>query len=602
MLQTNTFEDLGGGINAGAAPEALSPREWADARNFYPYESVARRRGGIRLLTTESGWDDQVKGMRRLKRNNGTQFFILGGLTKFGKYLDRRVDDLIVRDAIGTNPGRDLWTIQQYKNFAYGLRRYAGGIFRLDGYVQAKAGLVAPTVAHTLSSVLSGTTLAVGAYRAVYTYGNAATGYESNPSPVSNPVTLAAGSALQHSGFTFPTDPFLDTIYVYRSLVNQNNGIYYRIATIPSTSFNALASTYVDFIAISGLGQQVSYNNGVPPTDLIFGDIWDERLWASNGRDVRFSEVLNVEAWGDENQIDTTPDDGFDVRGIKAWDDRVVIGKTNAINYVTGSDRRSFDVHTLSEKHGVMSHFTMKAAEGQLFFYGSGKAVYRSDGTSVVEISNPKIKPFLEAILDEDEEFLTAAVFPGLNWYVLALPGTSLEFSSLNTYLVYNYASNTWSVFDHNLGGDLVTFLDDVFDEDNGEALRIGTSGGDLLRLADPTYDYDDRFVQELYDCPGSATGIIGDGTGAAAGHAAANGFALLCNDASTATLGPVQANGSGVWLFPSVPAGTYTLTIYDAIDQAYRTTVGAVTVVDHTLTSDGTRTLNTLGAHPACT
>jgi hypothetical protein len=242
-----------------------------------------------------------------------------------------------------------------------------------------------------------------------------------------------------------------------------------------------------DNVIIADMGRAVSFDNGVPPAGIDTGVIWRERLFITDGVDLYYSEYELPECFGATSYLPVYPDDGHEIRAIHAFGDRLIIGKTNKIHYLVGADAQSFAVLTLSDKHGCLSHHSMQSAEGQLFWYGSGNNVYRSDGNNVEEVSTIKVRDTLDAIPDEDAEKVVGAVFPSLSWYVLSVPQTSGGNNSV--VLVYNYKTDAWTTFTH--PSDAPQFLADYFTDDLEHILYATFYDGNIYQYNDDDYTTD---------------------------------------------------------------------------------------------------------------
>jgi hypothetical protein len=308
---------------------------------------------------------------------------------------------------------------------------------------------------------------------------------------------------INYTGIGVSTNPFVDMRRVYRTLPGQT-GEYFFVFQINN---NVDTSYTGENVAVADMGRSVSFDNGTPPSGLEVGAIWGERLFASDGTDLYFSELLMPEMFSGD-VISVFPDDGHVIRGLLAFGDRLLIGKTNKIHYLVGSDRSSFAIGTLSDAHGLKSTHSFKTAEGLAFWYGTGKAIYRTDGTSVHNISTPKIDDLLATVPDELEEYIVGAIFPAKNWYVLAIPSTDYTVPSGDSYLVapdpavqvdtdnnyyiliYDYKYGTWTVFKHYLNAP--QFLVDFFDTNYGHLLYGTFYDGHIYQYSDEDYGYDD--------------------------------------------------------------------------------------------------------------
>lgn len=458
-MQGFDYNNLGGGVNAGDAADSLKSSEAAELINWYPEFSRLRRRGGVRRITT-AAWDDQIVSMFPLRKSDGTWVLIVGGSGKFGKLDGTTIVDVPFGSGVGPVVTARPWKHFVYKDYLYAVRR-GGRLLRIGDNV-LHAGFAAPTGAPTIAQGVAGT-LAAGDYKAVYTFYQRATAYESNPSAVSNTLTLGANRTIDYTGIGVSTNPLVDARRIYRTLAGQS-GVYFFVHEIDD---NFTTSISGEQVAIADMGNSVSFKNGLPPDTLETGVIWNDRLFATDGRDLYFSELLLIEGFSGD-LISVFPDDGHEIRGLHPFGDRLIIGKTNKMHYLVGTSKSNFELHTLSDRHGCKSHHSMASAEGRLFWYGSGKTVLISDGTVPRDVSKPKVKPYLEAIPDELEEFVIGAVFEEKHWYVLSIPDAS-GLTENRRVLVYNYKSDVWTVFEH--PGNAPQFIGDFFTENFGHIL-----------------------------------------------------------------------------------------------------------------------------------
>ena len=496
------YADLGGGINAGAAPAAIASREMAELINWYPDQTRLRRRGGISLVGSGG---IKPTSLFPLHTSAGDWTLLVGGPTGFGRLDGSAIVDL--PSSVSLPSSFHPWVMFQYKDHVYALRKDTNVLLRLAADSVALAGLAAPSSAATIAEGAAGA-LPSGNYKAVYTNYNIATAMESNPSPVSNTLALTASKQINYTGIDVSPNGFVTARRIYRTLENQS-GVYFFVAQIND---NVTTTFTGDNVVVADLGGTVSFDNGMPPGGLESGVIWNERLFATDGVDLFFSSFLNIEAFGDENVISVYKDDGHRMRGLLAHGDRLIIGKTNKIHYLLGDSLQNFGLHTLSDRHGCLSGPSMKSALGSIFWYGTGDAVYRSDGTSPpVEISTPRVKPYLEMIPPGLEEFVTATIYAPLNWYLLSIPtvdnGDGTPFRGI--ILCYNYKDNTWAVFRTSGGNgfgwltpsdyeDAFLVLGDFYDANNRQLLYVGPCSFDksgvtnrVFLFNDPLADYD---------------------------------------------------------------------------------------------------------------
>ena len=488
-LQTVVYPDLGGGLNSGSSPEAIETKEMSHLVNWYPYSTFLRRRGGTRRLISTPWASGDIISMFPLKKSDGVWTLLVGGATGFGRVDGSGIVDLSRSVSTPPSLGNSTkpWVMFQYKDYAYALRADSGQLLRLDTTSISRAGIGAPPTAPAIAAGAAGA-LGAGNYQTVYTFYNTQTALESNPSPASNLLALGGSLRIDHSQIAVSGNPIVNARRVYRTVVGQT-GMYFFVFQINNNVDTVFTGEQV---LPADMGRSVSFNNGLPPDGLELGVIWQERLFASDGTNLFFSQFLLPEMFGSDI-LPIFPDDGHVISGLHAFGDRLIVGKTNAVHYLVGTDPSNFGLHTLSDKHGIKSHHSIKSAESSLFFYGTGKAVFRSDGTYVKDISTPKVADILAQIPDVREHQVVGAVFPALNWYALSIPQGASQFNpdgDNSTTLIYNYKYDTWTTFEN--ARQAPQFLVDFFDANYGQVLYSTHYDGMVYKYNDETYNYDD--------------------------------------------------------------------------------------------------------------
>jgi hypothetical protein len=116
-----------------------------------------------------------------------------------------------------------------------------------------------------------------------------------------------------------------------------------------------------------------------------------------------------------------------------------LLGKTNKVHYLTGTDESDFEVHTLSDVHGVAGGHTMKTFKGSAIWLGLDD-FYRTDGSSTEGIGAPWVRAFLDSVTDAEKKDAQSWIVPSRKWYVTTFPTTGSE-------LVYNYDAGSWTRF-----------------------------------------------------------------------------------------------------------------------------------------------------------
>ena len=481
--------DLGGGLQQGFPATDIEDRQMAELANWCPVGTRLSTRKPV-TQATSTAHGERLTSVMALREATGDWAIIVGALTGLARLDVDQLVELPISSGPTVLPSSVApWDFHQYVNVGYAMREGVG-LKRFLADHMGEAGIEKPTVAPVIAQGGAGA-IEAGDYYPVFTYYNTLTGAESNPSPVGSKLTLAADKKALWSVIGTSDNGQVNARRLYWTLPNQT-GVYHFVAQLDDN----FTTTYESNVVLDDLGLPASWDNAMPPDSLRFGDFWMERLFATDGTYLYFSEHGMPESFAEDSIIEVFTDDGHEIRGIKAFGSMCVVGKTNKVHYLLSTGPRKFERYTLSDRHGVWSHASMKVAEGWLYWYG-GDNVYRSNGTNVEGLGSYAIKELLANVPDNQKEHVSAAVYaaPPLNWYMLSLPqnvsGTD------RVVVVFNYKTGVWTTFDHK---DLVsgytapTFIGELFDEDYGQQLYA------VFDDANHLYHYQDENATILED------------------------------------------------------------------------------------------------------
>lgn len=444
MGQSKKFNlsDLSGGLNQGTNPTDIDDKELQDILNFYPYAKRLALRGGIKRI---SGAPSQFRYIERTtnaapyKVSTGVWRLIVGGLTSLGKLNNDALVKLPHADNVTYTSMLEPWSFVQYKDIMYAGREATGTFQRTDGELVGNSGIESPATAPTLAQGGAGN-LDAGEYIGVVTFLNLQSGNESNPSDPSNTLTLLPGTRITWNNIPISSNYQVNARRLYRTLVDQQ-GVYYLVDEIQDNT----TTTFDDNVVETELGIDASFDNGLPPPGLKYLAIFQERMFATDGVDLFFSELLLPEAFGEFNFIQVQPDDGHKIAGILPFGNKLIVGKTNKTWIVTGTE--NFQLEKLGD-HGCFSHHSMKASEDFAFWFG-GDNFYQSDGNSVRAIGDKKIRTSVDSINLEFANRIVGAVDKKKGWYMALVPLNGS--SETNAIMVFNYRDDSWSIFDYSL-------------------------------------------------------------------------------------------------------------------------------------------------------
>jgi hypothetical protein len=469
--------DLGGGQNDGIPATAIKDNQMAELYNFIPYGTKLVRRPGVSKLTI-TPYAQNLNSVTALKESTGVWTVMVGHPLGLARLSGQELVTLPISEGTVFPSYDDPWDFHQYNSIGYAMRRGVGLKRFTHDYMQS-AGLAPLTAAPTLADGGAGGSIEAGTYYSVVTRFNSLTGAESNPSPRSGAVTIVANHKINWTWTDVETGQW-DSYRLYRTLPNQLGEYFFVYQTLSPYTLS-----YVDNVVQNDLGSSVSFDNGLPPTGLLYGDLFKERMFASDGIDVFFSEYGLPEAWAEDSIIPVFTDDGHQIRSVRAYGDRVVVGKTNKVHYIVATGPRSFSLQTLSDKHGCWSHKGMKVAEGHLF-WPSSEDFYRSDGSSTNAIGNTKIRKLMERVPEEQRSLITAEIYEPRNLYIASIP---LDGSTTNRAVVaYNYKTDAWTAFDH--PADSPNFVSEIFNTNYGKQIYATFGDGHLYQYLTGNDDF----------------------------------------------------------------------------------------------------------------
>jgi hypothetical protein len=474
--------DRGGGHVDGIPATHIADREWSRLVNFFTYGPKIRLRGGItEVVAPASG--ETATSFFPYKNSSGDFTLLVGQLTGFSAVTTGVLTAVPLNGFTLNSDLRPAHGVQ-YKDVLLVARPNAGTLMRGTPSGFSRAGIAAPTVAPTLADGGAGSMIA-GDYRVVYTFYNTATGQESNPSDPTT-ITLGASKKIDVSALQTSTSAQVDARRIYISVVNQE-GEYFFAAMI---SDNFSTTVTLD-ITVDEYGDPVSFVNGLPPDNVEEVAVWRERAFVHDGRDVFYTPIGLVESFDPENIIRVNPDDGHRITALHPWIDRLIIAKQDSIHYLSGSTEETLELNELDTEHGCRSPHSMKSAAGQLFWYAGDEGFRRSRGGASEDMVSHKIRVILDAVPEDQQHMVTAAIFPRFNWYIAVVPQSSGSWKIL----AFDYTADSWSVLESTQLDP--RFIGTFFNEDDERVLYVLDDDSDGVYLFNDESSY--RDLGELF-------------------------------------------------------------------------------------------------------
>jgi len=303
---------------------------------------------------------------------------------------------------------------------------------------------------------------------------------ESNPSPPSDKITIAAGNIFRLTNIPVSDDPEVTDKGIYRTKAGGEKR-YWEV-TIEND-----VTEYDTGLTDDGLGDEVSYDNNPPPLgDCV--EIWDDKLWVSGVPG--YMEGLFKSRQGYLEQFPATGISYMPLREDQA--DRVVRPiefnnylypfKTSSI-WVISRSGTSYVIDKIVDGTGTVAGSSIvecNMKEGRaLIFLSNHYRIEIMDGYG--RLINPmisaKVKKTLRSINKEYAHRSTAQNYDG-HEYRLAIPTGSSNVP--NKVIVFDYLKMNFYVDNHyqNICSLSTTNLasgqrETIFGTDSGEALKI---------------------------------------------------------------------------------------------------------------------------------
>jgi hypothetical protein len=449
--------DLSGGLSDGLPSSHIKDNQLARLTNFYVFGPELRMRGGTHKITAKADSDTgRHLSVFYYKDSLDEGHIIMGDASGFTSY-DETTDtltQLVTSSPVGL--GDMPWHFRQWNDTVYAVREEGGRLWRGDHSHFEHAGIPAPDTAPVLSTGAAGSILA-GDYYGLVVYKNSTTALRSNIGVLSALYTAPGGAKIVWSSIPVSPTTQVTARELYRTPRNQV-GQYYLVATIEDN----ISTTYTEDNALTDdFGAQADTDLDEPPTNVHLMEVWNGRMWLSDGDLLYWSASGYSEAFRLQDYHPVAEErDGAEITAIhRLSESRLLIGRTNGVWYTVSSPTGNFTFRVMEDKRGVRSPHSMKSAQGMVFWY-DGQDFCKSDGGPAQVIGTPKIKTILDEIPDSMRHKVVAAIYPDLSWYVACVPRPFGEYSqieevtvNLDRYqlLIYNYAQDSWSVFDYDI-------------------------------------------------------------------------------------------------------------------------------------------------------
>ena len=217
-----------------------------------------------------------------------------------------------------------------------------------DGVTTYNLGISAPVSAPVATAGNAGPL--IGVYSYMMTYVNTTLQHESNPTDVSNDVTVD-NQEIVLSGLPTSDDPQVDARRLYRTTTG--GAIYLLVAEVPNNGVDI----YTDNVPDTDLGIAVDqFGNGVPAPfsicAVLNGSVF---MAAPNSSDLYFTKVNFPNAQDADDFRSLGKNDGESITAIKNFLGFLVIFKDGSIWQSSGSDRTSYAFDRIVSNVGALN-------------------------------------------------------------------------------------------------------------------------------------------------------------------------------------------------------------------------------------------------------
>lgn len=365
--------------------------------------------------------------------------------------------------------------------------------------------------------VLAGVTgsLSAGSYKYVYTFYDAVTGSESDPSPACAPLTVTANQTIEVTNIGTSSNSRVTARRLYRTIAN--GGSYYLVATIPDN----VTTSFYDTIADTTLSVLGSTDQGEPPVGSMVVSFRNLLMLAGDPNfpnRVYYSMPDRPDNWPSGNYIDTGSSDDK-ILGMVEWEGKMYFMQSAGIAGLEGTSADNFVSYKTRSLTGTAAGATAVATYDGIYFLGFD-GIYRFDGGKSVKISDAIDKCFgptpssLYEVVDYSQVGTEAVAKFFQGKYYIVLPMKDEDGTLTNRLWVYDLADKYWLM--HAMD------LDDLFaDEGRGElygsTLKYGSTTNyivyKLLGSSSSTVDVPVlRAVSKSYPLSGPIPGTTTEG------------------------------------------------------------------------------------------
>jgi len=471
VLPEKVYEFPGGvGLDLKDSQTRVPP-QFARVANFIDVGilgSIRKAEGPSKINGTQLTSNPRVTGMIEYNQNDSTRSFIV--YCDNGKLYKINYSTGVATDITPTNPTVASSVVPYFYIYA-NLCIFADGvnapIYIYKTVTSANGwelGVKAPTVACGVADGGVGALTGVWSYK--YTFYNSETGSESNASPASTEINVAAKQidltliAVNSDNKQNINDTNGGRRRIYRTQNGAGNSVYYFLKELADNT----TTIWTDNVADEALGERLQEENEVPPDGMTGFTEYNGSLYGFVKDDFNliYSRPLTAEAFGAFNYEPISPGDGQAITGLGRLNHLTVFKRKSMHSWI-GSPGL-FTRKQVTDGIGCIAQNTIQNVDlptgGDVLFFLSQHGIHMYDEQDAYPIAR-ELEPIFTG-KDPDYQFnhnfahkSHAEYSYSTKKYMLSCPVNGA--SENNALLIFDAWANSWHIREPFYCGSLTT-------------------------------------------------------------------------------------------------------------------------------------------------
>jgi hypothetical protein len=249
-----------------------------------------------------------------------------------------------------------------------------------NGSSWTKVGIIAPTVAPTVSSGTAGS-LSTSEFEFTYGYKDRDLSHYSN-GQISGSTKSLSSTGSMTVVVTNSTEPQVDAVVIYAR--NKTSGETVRRKISSQAQSTGTTSTVV-ITSSNWTSNDEEPTDHNPPPVLSFGVVWKNRWWARSAtvkNRIHFTQLFQAQSWPALFYLDIPFERGDELRNFVAMGDTLILFGTTKIFMIIGQTSLDFEVRpTIDSQDGAFGPWATAVVENGVIHAGAN-GVFIFDGAS----------------------------------------------------------------------------------------------------------------------------------------------------------------------------------------------------------------------------